>query len=60
MDILTSDQLGIGVLVDLGYVDDQASLLSIAQSAQALVDVARGRAQGRNHGRLGVSTQAFF
>lgn len=56
----TSDQLGIGVLVDLGYVDDEASLLSVAQSAQALVHVARGRTQCCNHGRLRVATQTFL
>lgn len=57
---LTSDELGAGVLVDFGHVDDGAGLLGVAQGAQALVHVAGCRAQGGDHGRLGVSTEAFF
>lgn len=30
---LTSDQLGTGILIDLGHIDDCAGLLGIAQSA---------------------------
>lgn len=57
---LTSYELGVGVLVDLGHVDDHAGLLGVPQRAQALLHIAARRAQGGDHGRLGVSTQALL
>lgn len=57
---LTSYELGVGVLVDLGHVDDHAGLLGIPQRAQALLHVAARRTQGGDHGCLGVSAQALL
>ena len=57
---LTSDELGVGVLVDLGQVDDGACLLGVAQCAEALIHVAGGRAHRGDHGRLGVAAQALL
>lgn len=59
-ECLTSDELRTGVLVDLCHVDDGAGLLGIAQSAQAFLNVAAGRAECGYHGRLGVAAKAFF
>lgn len=58
--VLTSDEFGVGVFVDLGHVDDHAGLLSIAQRAQALLYVAGGRTQRGDHGRLRVPSQALL
>lgn len=57
---LTSDEFGVGVLVDLGHVDDHARLLSVAQRTQALLHVAAGRTDRGDHGRLRVASQALL
>lgn len=59
-ECLTSDQLGAGVLIDFGHVDDSAGLLGVAQSAQAFLHIAAGWAQRGDHGGLGVPTEALF
>lgn len=57
---LTSDELGTGVLIDFGYVNDCAGLLGIAQRTQALLHTATRWAQSGDHGCLGVTTKALF
>lgn len=59
-ECLTSDQLGAGVLIDLGHVDDGPSLLGIAQRAQALLHVTTCWTQSGDHGRFGVTPQTFL
>lgn len=57
---LTSDELGTGVFVDLGHIDDCPSLLGVAQSAEAFLHIAACRAQRGDHSRLGVTSKTLF
>lgn len=59
IEALTSDQLCAGVLVDLCHVNDGASLLGVAQRAEALLHVAARGAQRGDHGCLGVAAETL-
>lgn len=41
---LTSNEPGLGIIIDLGIVDDGASLLGVSQRTQRLLYVCTGRA----------------
>lgn len=57
---LTSNEPGLGVIVDLGIVDDGASLLGVSQCTQCLLYVCTGRADSGQHGCLRVTSQRLF
>lgn len=56
----TSDELGTGVFVDLCHINDRTSLLGVAESAKAFLDVASCWAESGNHGCFGITTETLF
>lgn len=58
--LLTSDELGTGVFIDLCHVNYGASLLGVAEGAQTFLDVASCRADSGDHGCFGITTQTLF
>lgn len=58
--LLTSDELGTGVFIDLCHINYCASLLGVAECAQAFLDVASCWADSGNHGCFGITTETLF
>lgn len=60
MSGLTSDQFGVGVFVDFGYVNDHTGLLGVSKCAQAFFHITGRRTQRSDHGSLRVPTETFL